>query len=534
MVAYKTDPLGLNDTVTPTSTNSSSAATSNHNNKRSFRHLAGRLTVKKNKNRGTTSTAHNASTARPIQQQNAVSTDYVMPSAETNELDQVHPPTLMKNDPLIIQPPTDEPETIETIVATHKTTATNDDTINSSNAAFATTLELSERNQEFDDNASISNQPINKIPKFLQRFSRCCPRHDEIAANEKVLVCDCIFLFIVCFCCDCMSFHRLTSFHLFFLPFQMTVFASFLVFTIAQFVLAFAANSLSLLGDTSAQIVDCIDYSLNFVAERRKLRFDKLYQDPYPNLTRERAFQLRQRAKRKAILFWEVVPPMISVICLVGVTTYVLQDSTRTLIQDFTTKPKSQQDSVNLTLVLTLQLVNLAIDILNFTCFAKIHHLRGFETVHQLRLTTAPITMDGTNSKTVNNKEDAIEEGFTLNNQDEAEVQAVITQETLCTKGCCAEVDEIVKNEEVNLTNNNNSNDNNAVVPNVAADIVPDQQDCCADHLDHANLNMCSAYTVRKKDELRYRRRFMDQHHTLAQLLLFYSIPHNSTSWQTP
>jgi hypothetical protein len=288
---------------------------------------------------------------------------------------------------------------------------------------------------------------------------------------------------------------------------QIVTFLTFFVFTIAQFVLAFAANSLSLLGDTAAQIVDCVDYCINFYAERRKHSFDQRYQDPSSpdELTPERALQLRERAKRKAVLFWEVVPPMISVTCLVGVTMYVLEDSIRTLIGDFTTTPKSQQGNVNLTLVLTLQLINLVVDVTDVTCFAKIHHLRGFETMHQ----PLAIKTDGENIVPEEHDGDIALSNVQQQHADmevgcggsllKEEVQSII-EEPSSHAGAVDEAkdeDDVAPNANVDHETKGTST---VETVNASHPVV-----CHDDHVDKANLNMCSAYTVRKWFTIRIR-----------------------------
>jgi hypothetical protein len=129
----------------------------------------------------------------------------------------------------------------------------------------------------------------------------------------------------------------------------------------AQLVAALAAHSVAMIGDTSAMFVDCLTYLTNFVAERYKHRIihgDTISKD-----------LLLERNQRKRILTCEVVPPLISVTCLMGVTWFVLEDSIRTLSEGV--KPKSAQGTPNLRLMLIFSGINLLIDVLNVTCFAK-------------------------------------------------------------------------------------------------------------------------------------------------------------------
>lgn len=169
MVAYKSDPLGLNETVTPGSNRL------NHK-KSGFRHWANRLTVKKAKGRDALPAVYDTpTTTRSIQQLPA--------AAHSTPLFKIvdKPRAISTQDTLVDSPRIERAETMEPLVSSTATALYSD-------AAIITDLgRLPQSNQEGNDIA-VTNTDLLKIPKILKRFSRCCFRPNEVAANEKVLV----------------------------------------------------------------------------------------------------------------------------------------------------------------------------------------------------------------------------------------------------------------------------------------------------------------------------------------------------------
>jgi hypothetical protein len=165
MVAYKTDPLGLNDTVNTSSSSSATnpnAATSHHhaNNKRSFRHLANKLSVKKNRNKAATTTSSSGVTTTAA----AASSSQSTPSL-------VAEPTIIFEDS---KPPA---------------------AVRTTNRVAHTESPSQQRMENRENDATLLLAPNNgaqdhnkRIPKFIQKFTNCLPKPGDVTANEKVLV----------------------------------------------------------------------------------------------------------------------------------------------------------------------------------------------------------------------------------------------------------------------------------------------------------------------------------------------------------
>jgi Co/Zn/Cd efflux system component len=134
-----------------------------------------------------------------------------------------------------------------------------------------------------------------------------------------------------------------------------TAFVSFLIFTAAQLCAALVANSQSMLADTGAMSVDICSYALNWFAERKKCNVSE---------------------KRQQLLL-ELIAPSFSVIALLGITIYSLHGSIITLTPGHAATLPSNQP--NLIIMLIFSSMNLALDILNVSCFARAKKLFGFK-----------------------------------------------------------------------------------------------------------------------------------------------------------
>ena len=130
-----------------------------------------------------------------------------------------------------------------------------------------------------------------------------------------------------------------------------TAFVTFFVFTIGQTVASFIANSEAMLGDSAAMLVDSFTYAFNLYAERRKV-----------TSTRKKRLQL------------ELIPPLISVVSLVGVTAYILSAALTELLDD----DDDDSDDPNASIMAIFSSLNLLLDIFNIACFAKARHFLGF------------------------------------------------------------------------------------------------------------------------------------------------------------
>lgn len=164
-------------------------------------------------------------------------------------------------------------------------------------------------------------------------------------------------------------------------------FISFMSFSLTQMYFAFRAESEAMKGDSAAMIVDSLTYLFNWFAERRKRTFDQHYVEPL-HLSPARARHVRHRAKRKVILQYEILPPLISVSTLVVVTAVVLRQALRVIRLDMHRNVNLQSDP-NLNLMMMFSIVNLGLDGINFLCFARGGHLFGYDTTEEDRARAA-------------------------------------------------------------------------------------------------------------------------------------------------
>lgn len=136
---------------------------------------------------------------------------------------------------------------------------------------------------------------------------------------------------------------------------------------------ALIANSESMLADSEAMSVDALTYLFNMCAERIKNR-------PYSEVELSLPTPVRVRRRTMKRLYLELVPPLISVTTLVIVTVYVLNDSLHTL---FGTDPEFEKtkDDVDVGVMLLFSGINLLLDIVNVTCFARANQAFGLQSV---------------------------------------------------------------------------------------------------------------------------------------------------------
>ena len=167
-----------------------------------------------------------------------------------------------------------------------------------------------------------------------------------------------------------------------------TAFISFMSFSLLQLVFAFIAGSQAMVGDSAAMMVDALTYLFNWIAERRKTKLEhitSLYEvegigrNESNDLDRAEEQRRLSRWKRKMILQLEIIPPIISVTCLLAVIVVVLERAIRILMLDLH-RSRSEQLNPNVGLMFAFSIFNLVLDGLNVFCFAKAKHLLGYET----------------------------------------------------------------------------------------------------------------------------------------------------------
>ena len=113
---------------------------------------------------------------------------------------------------------------------------------------------------------------------------------------------------------------------------------AFMAFSVIEMIYAFSSNSMALLGDAVAMMVDACTYMFNGCAIRRA----------------------RQQGKEDK---WAVLGPVISTSVLIGAMIYIFYDAVSTLASG------ASGDGVNLVVVLAFGLANLVIDIASGVLF---------------------------------------------------------------------------------------------------------------------------------------------------------------------
>ena len=172
-------------------------------------------------------------------------------------------------------------------------------------------------------------------------------------------------------------------------------FVSFLGFTTIQSVVALIAQSEAMLGDCAAMAVDAFTYGFNLYAERKKNEDDEFQggaeeaeielsaastgEENATTHDDEREKLERHLQSRRRHLHLELVPPLVSVTFLLIVVGFVLHESIQTLILD-AHRSEKEQSRPNLVLMMTFSILNLLLDVVNVTCFARAKHLMGYKT----------------------------------------------------------------------------------------------------------------------------------------------------------
>lgn len=160
-----------------------------------------------------------------------------------------------------------------------------------------------------------------------------------------------------------------------------------------QAVFAIIANSESMLADSEAMSVDALTYLFNLCAGKyvcipsfswvRKLAHtltytcilattaytERIKNRPYSDYERQLPKPLRERRRTMKRLYLELIPPLISVSTLIVVTVVVLKNSFVILYGE--EGEFSEPEDVDVQLMLIFSGINLLLDIVNVTCFAR-------------------------------------------------------------------------------------------------------------------------------------------------------------------
>lgn len=140
-------------------------------------------------------------------------------------------------------------------------------------------------------------------------------------------------------------------------------FFSFLGFVLVQMVAALIARSQAMLADCEAMLVDAMTYLFNLCAERLKHR-------PLSDDEKRLPAVVRIRRRKKMRLYLELIPPLISVSTLIVLTGFVLNEAIRTLL-GVENGDEDEEEEPNVTLMFFFSALNLLLDVVNVTCFAR-------------------------------------------------------------------------------------------------------------------------------------------------------------------
>ena len=147
---------------------------------------------------------------------------------------------------------------------------------------------------------------------------------------------------------------------------QNVAFLSFLGFTTLQLVFAMVAHSQSMMTDCAAMYVDVLSYLVNFLAERLK-----------HGKTGKNIRELRLHR-----LYLELVPPLASVTTLIGVTVISLKKACEVLLNLENNDNDADGTSPDLDLMLLFSGLNLVLDFVNVSCFARVDQAVGIPGQH--------------------------------------------------------------------------------------------------------------------------------------------------------
>ena len=231
-----------------------------------------------------------------------------------------------------------------------------------------------------------------------------------------------------------------------------------------MFVAIFVARSQAMVGDSSAMVVDSLTYLFNSYAE--KIKNKSLQENDNDETLSDVEKEIRRLNRTRQRLWLEILPPLCSVMTLIGLTIYITVDAWDTLTsseynEDSEDDETSMGDEPDIGVMFFFSGLNLLLDILNVTCFARAKHAFGFAVIDQDRHRYM-LAYDGSlhNQYADSLKEIRSEVDLTRLDSDE--------QSTRESYSSISEENQASSQEEENNINNTQE----------------------------VNLNMCSAYTV--------------------------------------
>jgi Co/Zn/Cd efflux system component len=146
-------------------------------------------------------------------------------------------------------------------------------------------------------------------------------------------------------------------------------FYSFVGFMSVQAVFALIANSEAMLADSEAMSVDAFTYLFNLWAERIKKE---------PQSGHDSSVVLHNYRQELRRLYLELIPPAISVATLIVVTVFTLRDAVKTMQGS---ESGEEDQDVDISIMLFFSGLNLLLDVVNVTCFARADSAFGLNVI---------------------------------------------------------------------------------------------------------------------------------------------------------
>jgi hypothetical protein len=156
-----------------------------------------------------------------------------------------------------------------------------------------------------------------------------------------------------------------------------------------MFVAIFIARSQAMVGDSAAMVIDSLTYLFNSYAE--KIKNSSLNENDDETLSdTEKEIQRLGRTRQR--LWLEIIPPLCSVMTLIVLTIYIIIDAFDTLADpdyevggDDGMISTTTNTEPNIGVMFFFSSLNLLLDILNVTCFARAKHAFGFAVIDKDR-----------------------------------------------------------------------------------------------------------------------------------------------------
>lgn len=151
-----------------------------------------------------------------------------------------------------------------------------------------------------------------------------------------------------------------------------------------MFVAVYIARSQAMVADSCAMVIDSLTYLFNSWAERIKNK--SLANNDEENLD-EREKEVRRLERTRQRLLLEIAPPLCSVLTLIGLTISVSKEAADTVIgaDSLDEEDGASEEDPNVAIMFFFSGLNLALDILNVTCFARAKHAFGFAVIDEDR-----------------------------------------------------------------------------------------------------------------------------------------------------